>query len=349
MSSFVENVNKLANSLPADIGSTITSIESDILALQTGKVDKVAGKELSSNDYTDEEKNKLSLLSTTTVISHVHDSSEIITGNFDASRINENASRVFVTPTQKALIDTAEQVSMKGQANGYAPLGADGKINASFLSSLNVLDVYPVADEASMLALSQANQGDIAFREDNQNSYMLIGLPASTLANWKQLNTSGVTSVNGQTGIVSISTTDISEGSNKYFTDERVDDRVAALIQAGTNVSVVYNDAANTLTISANDTSVAFSEITGTPTTLSGYGIADAYTKTEITTLASNYVLSSYLSANYYTQSQINTLASNYVLQTGLKTVSGQSLLGSGDITVASDASLGTILEGLLI
>jgi hypothetical protein len=46
-------------------------------------------------------------------------------------------------------------------------------------------------------------------------------------------------------------TTDISEGTNLYYTNERVDDRVSTLIQAGTNISVTYDDNANTLTISA--------------------------------------------------------------------------------------------------
>ena len=45
------------------------------------------------------------------------------------------------------------------------------------------------------------------------------------------------------------STTDLAEGTNLYFTEERVDDRVAALIQAGEDISVVYDDVANTLTI----------------------------------------------------------------------------------------------------
>ena len=46
------------------------------------------------------------------------------------------------------------------------------------------------------------------------------------------------------------STDDVSEGStNLYFTEERVDDRVATLIQAGEDISVVYDDVANTLTI----------------------------------------------------------------------------------------------------
>ena len=49
-----------------------------------------------------------------------------------------------------------------------------------------------------------------------------------------------------------LDTDDIGEGtSNLYFTDERVDDRVSNLLQAGPNVSLVYDDVANTLTISA--------------------------------------------------------------------------------------------------
>ena len=48
-----------------------------------------------------------------------------------------------------------------------------------------------------------------------------------------------VRSVNTKTGFVTIVTDDIPEGStSKYFTDERVDDRVANLLQAGSNVSL---------------------------------------------------------------------------------------------------------------
>jgi hypothetical protein len=47
-------------------------------------------------------------------------------------------------------------------------------------------------------------------------------------------------------------TDNVVEGStNLYYTDERVDDRVAALIVGGTNLTATYDDAANTLTIDA--------------------------------------------------------------------------------------------------
>ena len=52
----------------------------------------------------------------------------------------------------------------------------------------------------------------------------------------------------------SSSTTDnLSEGStNLYHTNERVDDRVNALIQAGTNITTSYDDTAGTLTINSS-------------------------------------------------------------------------------------------------
>jgi hypothetical protein len=55
-----------------------------------------------------------------------------------------------------------------------------------------------------------------------------------------------------------ITTTNLPEGSNLYFTNERVDDRVATLIQNGTGLTWTYVDVSNTLTgnvsLSAFDT-----------------------------------------------------------------------------------------------
>ena len=54
-------------------------------------------------------------------------------------------------------------------------------------------------------------------------------------------------------GSLAGTTDNITEGStNLFHTNERVDDRVNALLQAGTNMSLSYDDAANTLTISSS-------------------------------------------------------------------------------------------------
>ena len=59
-----------------------------------------------------------------------------------------------------------------------------------------------------------------------------------------------VNQTNGDVVTIDMTTDVVSEGStNLYFTNERVDDRVAALLVAGTNVGLTYDDTANTLTI----------------------------------------------------------------------------------------------------
>jgi nitric oxide synthase oxygenase domain/subunit len=45
-----------------------------------------------------------------------------------------------------------------------------------------------------------------------------------------------------------INTSEVPELTNLYYTDERVDDRVATFIQNGTGISWVYDDAGGTLT-----------------------------------------------------------------------------------------------------
>lgn len=77
--------------------------------------------------------------------------------------------------------------TQKGLANGVATLGADGKIPASQLPALAVVDVYPVGSEAAMLACA-AEQGDIAVRTDSNQVFILAASPASTLANWVELS-----------------------------------------------------------------------------------------------------------------------------------------------------------------
>jgi hypothetical protein len=63
-------------------------------------------------------------------------------------------------------------------------------------------------------------------------------------------------------------TGDLTEGTNLYYTNERVDDRVSNLVVAGTSISSTYDDANNTLTIAntAPDQTVALTGGTGIST-----------------------------------------------------------------------------------
>ena len=72
------------------------------------------------------------------------------------------------------------------------------------------------------------------------------------------------------------STDDLSEGNiNKWYTEERVDDRVNALLSAGAGINLNYDDVANTLTIEATGGgiggSTTFLGLTDTPSSFSGF------------------------------------------------------------------------------
>ena len=99
-----------------------------------------------------------------------------------------------------------------------------------------------------------------------------------SIANSKLANSSVTVNSNSLSlgGSLTLDTDDIGEGSsNVYFTNERVDDRVNALLTAGTGVSLTYDDAANTLTIDGQ-----VGDITGVTagTNLSGGGTSGTVT-----------------------------------------------------------------------
>ncbi len=110
-----------------------------------------------------------------------------------------------------------------GTAEGnLVEIGADGKINEMLLPKIAITDTHVVADEAEMLALI-AEKGDVAIRTDLNRSFILKQAPADNLANWLELKSPECTvfSVNGKKGDIVLSTTDISEGENLYYTEER--------------------------------------------------------------------------------------------------------------------------------
>ena len=57
-------------------------------------------------------------------------------------------------------------------------------------------------------------------------------------------------------------TGDLAEGSNLYFTNERVDDRINALITASTGITKVYDDTANTYTLSVTQSDINTDNVT---------------------------------------------------------------------------------------
>lgn len=87
------------------------------------------------------------------------------------------------------------------------------------------------------------------------------------------------------------------------------------------NEALLYNPSTGKFelkTLSVSGHSHTFSSITYKPTTIGGYGITDAYTKSEVNTLLSSVTVDL---SNYYTKSEVNSLInsidlSNYYTKT---------------------------------
>ena len=75
----------------------------------------------------------------------------------------------------------------------------------------------------------------------------------NTEIRWNESNDRWEQTRNGTTyNAIPVTTDELPEGStNRYYTDERVDDRVSVLLREGNNITLTYNDTNNTLTISA--------------------------------------------------------------------------------------------------
>lgn len=90
----------------------------------------------------------------------------------------------------------------------------DGKVPVSQIPAVALVDTFPVASQAAMLALT-AQKGDVAVRTDSVasgggRSYILMAEPATTLSNWVEMPSIGqVSSVAGRVGAVTLGITDI--------------------------------------------------------------------------------------------------------------------------------------------
>lgn len=110
-----------------------------------------------------------------------------------------------------------------GTAEGNVPvLDANGKLAESVLPSIAITDTYVVENEEAMLALT-VQVGDIAVRTDVSKTFILKSADATNADNWVELKSPDckIVSVNGKTGAVTLTTSDIAEGDNLYFTEER--------------------------------------------------------------------------------------------------------------------------------
>lgn len=142
---------------------------------------------------------------------------------------------------------TPENTSMKGAANGYAPLDASAKVPAANLPSF-VDDVEEYANYAGLPASGET--GKIYVAKDTNVIYRWSG-----------------------SGYVEISASlALGETSSTAYRGDRG--------------KTAYDHSQAT----GNPHSTTFAQLGGKPTTISGFGITDAYTKTEIGDPETNFV-----------------------------------------------------------
>jgi hypothetical protein len=145
-----------------------------------------------------------------------------------------------------------------GTGSGNVPiLDASGKLADSVVPKIAMTNTYVVASQTAMLALSNAQEGDVAVRTDLNKSFILKASPYSTLANWQELltPTDAVTSVNGSTGAVTISLAGLGGVALSTYNTH-----VASNLHLTTEQRTILGNVDNTIIESAYGISLATSE-----------------------------------------------------------------------------------------
>jgi hypothetical protein len=129
------------------------------------------------------------------------------TAGVDATRAVHPAG-LKVELDKKANTSSLAAVATSGNAADLT-----GVLSSAQLPALAITSVSVVASQAAMLALT-AQEGDVAKRSDTGQTFMLATAPASTLANWVELEANGdVLSVAGKVGVVTLVKGDVGLGN----------------------------------------------------------------------------------------------------------------------------------------
>ena len=133
----------------------------------------------------------------------------------------------------------------KGASNGLATLDGGGKIPASQLPStvMEYKGTWNASTNSPTLADGVGDTGDIYLVSVAGTQNLGSGSITFAVGDWavysgtvwqKSINSNAVTSVNGYTGVVVLTTSDVSEGTNLYYTNARVDTRIATYKSSAT-------------------------------------------------------------------------------------------------------------------
>ena len=222
----------------------LSNIETAATADQTGSEIKAA-YEGEANAFTDAQFTKLSGIATganvNTVTSVNTQTGAVILTADDIDDTSTN--NAFTTPGDIGKLSAIENGATADQTGSEIKAAYEGEANAftdAQFTKLSNIETAATADQtaAEILAALITVDGTTSALDAD----LLDGQHGTHYLDYNNF---------ANTPTIPSSTSDISEGSNLYHTNERVDDRVSNLLVAGTNITITYDDVANSLTFNA--------------------------------------------------------------------------------------------------
>jgi len=212
------------------------------------------------------------LASTTLIKGQLDLNSNQIHNVLTPSTANDAANKNYVDTEISALSSVYIPLTEKGAALGVATLDGGGKVPVSQLpnSVMELQGFWNASTNTPTLADGTGSPGDVWEVSVAGTTNFGSGPISFAVGDWavyaadgkwhKSLNSNAVTSVNGYTGTVVLTTSDITEGSNLYYTDARAQ----AAITGGASSIVTSNLTINRALLSDGSGKVAVSSVTNT-------------------------------------------------------------------------------------
>jgi hypothetical protein len=173
-----------------------------------------------------------------------------------------DANKPISILTNTALNNKVDKTAINA-ANGIPSLDANTKIPSYLLPAISFTSVTIANSSAQMQSIgATALKGTVAVRTDISRTYVLSVDNSSNVNDWVEILNPGapVQSVNGKLANINLTTSDISEGTNEYFTQSK------ARLSLSANGPINYN---------------AVSGLLSADTSTSNYSLVTRYTLQE--------------------------------------------------------------------
>jgi hypothetical protein len=104
-----------------------------------------------------------------------------------------------------------QKESEKGAAGGYASLDGSGKVPSAQIPDIAITEFLGVAANQAAMLGAAGQKGDWVIRSDENKVYVITGSDPTQIGSWTALAypADAVVSVNGETGVVSLSAADV--------------------------------------------------------------------------------------------------------------------------------------------